>query len=349
MTLRFLLLLRKLASFFRKRWGQTTRVLWCIFMFARSRILPQHPKRNDGIRRRSIEYQPATPPTTVICASRFPPPLTQIAGGDIPIISPTPIQIRQPTILNPEDTIYETQENYSNEQLGADGYLLEGSGLTSRSVNLADHHDEPEPTHVVIPSRPPSQYSYRSTSRHSVHHPTSQYSSRPPSAAGSAVYRASEPTSPVQRPSSIRSISRRRGRSSTTTSICQSVHSAPPEFSQPESWTSGSIHGDHNSTVVSFHTAPALPGNRLRPMIRISRCQKHKLVVIQDDINIHILPPVTTQFVRWVFTLSSGRVLTLVPSDHVPDDWIPIMHPEGALYWIHKMEASPSSRTHAPI
>ena len=93
-------------------------------------------------------------------------------------------------------------------------------------------------------------------------------------------------------------------------------------------------------------------------MIRIGRYQKHKLVVIQDDINIHILPPVTTQFVRWVFTLSSGRVLTLVPSgrvltlvpgDHVPDDWIPIMHPEGALYWIHKMEASPSSRTHAPI
>ena len=42
------------------------------------------------------------------------------------------------------------------------------------------------------------------------------------------------------------------------------------------------------------------------------------------------------------------RVLTLVPIDSAPDDWIPLIHPEGALYWVHRTEVSSGPRTHAP-
>ena len=191
LTLRsFLLFLRKLISVLRKRWDQSTRRLWYIFAFLRSRFLPPHPKKRGEIRR-SLESRPEKPPATVICASRLPPPLTPIAGGDTPIItSPTPIsiQVRKPTILNSEDpdALYETQENYSNDHLGVDGYHLEGSGTISRSHNSAGHHDENEYISITVPqedftsnspvmpslpiSRPPSQYSYRQP-HHAGYHP----------------------------------------------------------------------------------------------------------------------------------------------------------------------------------
>ena len=192
-----MLFLRNLLSFFRKRWDQSTRGLWYIFAFLRSRLSPQHMKKRDGTRR-SIEPQPKKPPTTVICASRFPPPLSPIVGGDTPIASPLPIsiQVRQATILNPEDSIYGTQENHSTDHLGVDGYFLEESGSISRSANSAGHLGEPESIHVVlppnredftsnspvIPSRPPSQYSYPPPSQYGGgYRPSSQYSHRPPS------------------------------------------------------------------------------------------------------------------------------------------------------------------------
>jgi len=34
------------------------------------------------------------------------------------------------------------------------------------------------------------------------------------------------------------------------------------------------------------------------------------------------------------------RVLTLVLSDSTPDNWISLVHPEGALYWVHENEVS---------
>ena len=42
------------------------------------------------------------------------------------------------------------------------------------------------------------------------------------------------------------------------------------------------------------------------------------------------------------------RVLTLASSDSTPDNWIPLMHPEGALYWTHVTEVSPGFHTGAP-
>jgi len=212
----FLLFLRKLVSFFHKRWDQSTRGLWYIFAFLRSRFSSRYLKKRDETRRnieprpikppntaihaRSIEPRPTVPPTTVICASRFPPPLSPIAGGDTPIASPVPvsIQVRQATILNPQDPLYETHENNSTDHLGVDGYFLEESGSISRSPNSAGHLGEPESIHVILPphreyftsnspvipsratSRPPSQYSYRPP-QHGGHRPPSQYSHHPPS------------------------------------------------------------------------------------------------------------------------------------------------------------------------
>ena len=39
--------------------------------------------------------------------------------------------------------------------------------------------------------------------------------------------------------------------------------------------------------------------------------------------------------------------LTLVPSDRIPDGWTPLMHPEGALYWVHITDVSPGSHMRA--
>ena len=195
LALRFLLILRKLITFFHKRWDRSTRQLWYIFAFIRSRIFHQSPKKRDEIDR-YVEPRLANSPTTVICASRFPPPLTPITGGDTPIASPTPIsiQIRHPTILDPEDTVYETHETPSGDFLGVDGYFLEGNRPISRSLGSPTYHEAESirivlPLHQedrgsdspVIPSQSISQHSGRSASQYSVYRPQSRYSIRPPS------------------------------------------------------------------------------------------------------------------------------------------------------------------------
>ena len=195
LALRLLLFLRKLITFFRKRWDQSTHRLWYIFAFVRSRILPRSPKKG-GETRRNVEYRPAKPPTTVICASKLPPPLTPIPGGDTPI-SPTPIsiEVRHPTILSPRDAAPEPHDGPSRGFLSVDTYHLEGSRPISRSPDSPTFHQEPEsidgvsPTHQeghdshspVIPCRPISLNSGRSASQQSVYLPQSQYSTRPPS------------------------------------------------------------------------------------------------------------------------------------------------------------------------
>ena len=197
----FLLLLRNLVSFFRKRWNQSTRRLWYIFAFLRSRFSSRHPKKRSEIRR-NLESRPVKPsPTTVICASRFPPPLTPIIGGDTPVIAsptqfrdtpspeldaefqPTPttfsFEVRQPTMLTSENSPGESHEN-STGHLYADGYFLGGSRPISRSPG---YHDEPEPidefplqNQEFTSNSPvtPSQSISRSSSRNS-HNPTWQY------------------------------------------------------------------------------------------------------------------------------------------------------------------------------
>ena len=39
-------------------------------------------------------------------------------------------------------------------------------------------------------------------------------------------------------------------------------------------------------------------------------------------------------------------VLTLVTSDSTPEHWVPLVHPEGALYWVHDKDVSPGSHAY---
>jgi hypothetical protein len=304
-----------------------------------SRYSSPHPKKRDEIRR-NVESRPANPPTTVICASRLPPPRihpppTPITGGDTPVITsptvPISIQARRPTILDPGDPLYETQENYSNEHPNVNSHNPEGSGSIPRSHNSAGHHNEGEytsssqysyrqPHHAGYPL--PSQYPQRPSSVHSYRSalhlngseaaargyapPSSRPSSpacslRPASIADSftsQAYRAPRPTTRVRVPLPMRNVSRPRDRLSAPT--LARLHEVPPEgppLPQSRSQTSVSIHPDPRGTVVSI--GPILgPQGTLRPMIGIDRYEIHKQVVIKDVVNTHIFTPVTTQFVR---------------------------------------------------
>ena len=157
---RFLLFLRRLIMFFRKRWYQSTRRLWRILAFVRLRTSPQSPKRDEISRR--VERRSAKSPTTVICAS------------DTPVTSPisTSTQARPPRALNPDELSYETHENHSDGNLGVSSHLLEESRPISGSPDSARHHHESEPPHIippphredyaphVTPPRPPSPASH---------------------------------------------------------------------------------------------------------------------------------------------------------------------------------------------
>ena len=324
----FLLFLRRLVSFFRKRWDRSTRGLWYIFVFLRSRFSFQHPKKRDEIRR-SIQSRPANPPTTVICASRLPPQTTPIAGGDTPVItSPTSIssRVRQPTVLNHEDTLYETHGDHSTGHQGANDYFLEEGRQVSRSPNSTGDYSRPPSQYShrqshYVGHRPPSQYSQRPSSECSYRSPlhldnaeavihtspsprlSSPAHSRPPSITGSVTsqaYRAPGSTIRVRRPSPMRNMSQRRGRSSTPASARQSVHEVPLEVPPlPRSVPRASVsnHTDPHGTAVSSGPIQN-PEGRLRPMVGIDRYEKHRQVVVETVIHTHIFPPVTTEFVQ---------------------------------------------------
>ena len=42
-------------------------------------------------------------------------------------------------------------------------------------------------------------------------------------------------------------------------------------------------------------------------------------------------------------------VLTLVTSDSIPDHWVPLVHPEGALYWAHEKDVSASTHAYSVL
>ena len=179
-------------SFFRKRWDQSTRRLWCIFAFVRSCALPQRPKGGDETRR-STEYRPAKPPTAVVCASRLPPPLMSIPGGDNLAVSPTPIssQPPQPTILS--DTVSETHENHATYSRPTSRHSCRGSvHRTASQYSL----------------RPPSQYSRSSSPELPVRPPFPTISSRRRVTPGSA--RQSVHTMPPELPQAAPSEGRLR-------------------------------------------------------------------------------------------------------------------------------------------
>jgi len=332
LALRFLLFLSKLVSFFHNRWDQSTRRLWCIFAFVRSCILSRRPKKKGDEILRNVECRRPKSPTTVICASRFPPPLIPIAGGDTPITSPTRVYQRRTS-----DTVYETHENYGREHLDADP---DGGRPILGTLDSAGYQNEPGSTHValsphqedlaspVIHSRPTLHHPYRSAS---AFHPPSQSpyhsppdldgaeaaareyidgsqsprcsspvaSVYPPSIAARGaphVYRASRPFSQARRFQQMRNTPRRRVGFSTLAPIHQDVRYAPPELPQPESRTSLQLHRD--STAVSFGpTSPTQSKGSLRPMVAIDRYEKQR-VVIEDKIHRYVFPPVTTEFVR---------------------------------------------------
>lgn len=188
LALQFLLFLRKLISHFRHRWNQSTRRLWCIFALVRSRILSQRPNTRAKIPR-NVEYRPAESLTTVICASQFPPSPTLIAGGDTPTSTlPTPgltsIQVRQPETVNPEDTVYETHENYNREHLDADPVggrpILQATGMSLSLSTPSCFHSERITPFLPSLSNPPPQDPYRSTLQHPAYRSPSQFAYHPP-------------------------------------------------------------------------------------------------------------------------------------------------------------------------
>jgi len=232
LTLRsFLLLLRRLVSFLHRRWDQSTRRLWYILSFVRS---SRHPKGDAT--RRSTEPRPASPPPTVICASRLP----RDDSGTPVITSPGPIsaQVLHPTIPSDGDsTSYTTHEDQNTEQQGTN-FLEEGRQVSSDPVG---HRDEREYTHVIVPQgREGFTSNSSATPSRSASRRLSQHSSRQP-------HRAGYPP--------------------------QSQYSQPP----PSTYR---------------------PNVRLRPMKAIDRYGIHERVVIKGEVNEHIFPPVTTQFMR---------------------------------------------------
>lgn len=116
----------------------------------------------------------------------------------------------------------------------------------------------------------------------------------------------------------------RNDRSPTRTPAHQSVNGSSAEFSElprSRSPTIKSAHGVCFNGAVDFGSSPPPPPlGRLRPMIGIDRYEKHGKVIVEDVVSTHVCSPVTTQFVR----------------ESTPENWIPLMHPEGALYWVHE-------------
>jgi len=296
----FLLFLRKLASFIHKK---SIRGLWHIFALLRSRFSSRCPKERDE-NRRNFESRPAKPPTAVIYTSRL-PQLTSIADDDAPaIVSPTPIsiQIRQPTILNIEDTLYETHENHGTEQLGADDRFLGESRPVSRSPDSIGHHHEPHTSHTPgILSRPHSQHSHCPPSQYPIHRPSSQYSHRsasqysyhsPPNPNGAqAAARGYLHAPPSTRPSSP-------ALSIPPPSVAGSDTSHVYRDSRPTTRVRRSPPMRNTSQRRARSSTPASARRSvLRPMIGIDRYENHRAVTIEDSLRTHICSPVTTQFV----------------------------------------------------
>lgn len=281
----FLGLLRNLLSFFRTRWDYLARRLWHIFSTFRVRLSSQNqnPKKRDDIRR--IQYRPAKPSrTTVICASQLPPPLTPIVGEDSPVIaspSPVSIQVRQPTILPPEDILEESQEGNA-DNLDVDGYFRGGSRSITRSPDFAGYHDEPSPIHVVLPlnreeststspvtpSRPNSISSYRPASQYSgfrsewspySHRPPSEHSYRSPSNLNGAesAARGYLPERPSPRPSSPAPSVRAPSVAGSVTSRVYRASRLKTRVRMPSPMANAPHRGDRPSSPASVR--PSVP------------------------------------------------------------------------------------------
>ena len=268
----FLSFLRKLVSFFRRRWDQSTRRLWYIFALLCSRA-PPCSKKNE-VHRRSTKSRSAKPsPTSANCASRLPPSFI----ADIPAVVPsTTIQL----------ATLGSGANQSTRHLDVgDNLLQEIESLDS----VAGRREAPEPIHAVqppngedpassspvIPSRshpiPLTPYPGPRESGYTGHHSESQSSLRPPSEH------------------SYRSPTNQSGAEAAT----RGYFPAPPSPALSAGPALVAPNVDSGPSPI-----PPLPYGRLRPMVIIDRYEKHKDTIIVDDLQEHICLPVTTQFVR---------------------------------------------------
>ena len=183
-----LLLLGDLVLAFPKRWNQMTHRLWYILGILRSWFLSRNPERRDKILP-SVECRPAkSDPATVICVSRLPPPLTPITdtNGNAPLVtSPTlttaSIEVRGLVI---DEVLHQSHENHGADHFDANSYMPVGSNPSSRSPDIARHHDELDPDlsqnreatsgspATISPndSRPPSLYPHRPAPLHTERH-----------------------------------------------------------------------------------------------------------------------------------------------------------------------------------
>ena len=265
----------------------------------------------------------------MICASRL--TLTgPIAGlGNNPANaseSPTPIsiRIRQPTVVNPaEDTLDESHGGYSTDCLDVEGYSPHDGNQPSDHISsiYAGYLPESQYSH-----HPPPEYFLHSTpgqndteENYLPPRPSSPaLSVRPPSVADSVVsrvHRASRPTTRGRRSSPMSNAPRRRAVSPSPAPTCRNVSEAPPDISVPElplpkSRTSGEpIRHGHASNVVTLFESPASPPPKsgLRPMIGIDRYEKHRMVTVENVMKSHVCPPLTIQFMRWVFGSGFGK------------------------------------------
>ena len=264
-TVRSLLsFLRKLVSFFRRRWDRSTRGLWYIFALLCSRP-PSPCSKKNVVHRRSTKSRSAKPsPTSANCASRLPPSFI----ADIPAVVPsTTIQL----------ATLGSGANQSTRHLDVgDNFLQEIESLDS----VAGRHEEPEPIHAVQPpngedpasSSPPiplTPYPGPRESGYTGSHSESQSSLRPPSEHS---YRSPPNQSCVEAAT--------RGYFPAPSSPMLSA--GPPLV----------------ASNVDSGPSPTRPLNgRLRPMVGIDRYGKHQEIIIVDDLEEHICLPVTTQFV----------------------------------------------------
>ena len=280
----FLRFLRNFVSIFRNRLGHLANRLWHIFAIFRSRSPPSHPKKTDDTRRR-IRSRSAKPSSTaVICASRLPPPLTPIIGGDSPdlsSLSPVSIQVRRPT-NNPED-IPEEYDGNNADRLDADGYFPEA--MSGSPGYTTGYHDDPDPIHhdlfinredspstpPVIPTRPDSRpssgYSRSQTSQYGAYRTgywqESQRSLRAPSVPSfrsqrslSGAESAARGYIPEHQPPRPPSPTRSHYAPSLAGSVASRVYSAPrptTRVRRRSPMTNAPRRGDRSRTPVSVH------------------------------------------------------------------------------------------------
>lgn len=244
------------------------------------------------------------------------------------VASPTPISIEvgRFTIPNPGDTLGEFYDGDCTDHRDVHARSQVESRPISGRPDFANLHDGP--ADPVIPAelasgspgspfRPPSQYSYRPASQYAgcrsgcrpesqcSHHASSEHSYCPSPSLNGAESAARgyfhehpnlSPSPPA--PSVAGSVASRVYRASRPTARLRKT--SPMNNAPLLSLTTESVHRVHDGVGGSLGSSLVSPPpkSQLRPMIGISRYQKHKMVTLENVVKKYVCPPVTTQFMR---------------------------------------------------